>query len=697
MKRKHLKITVSLLSAVLLISTANIGLTGPFMAEEVSEQTVETEETSSEVLKVGSNSDDVRILQEQLQKLGFLSGPADGDFGSVTQSAVEMFQEAYGMDVTGEVSAEDAAFLIVSMKSTEPKPVQEQPEEETDAPEEDSQKEESGRTLTIGTADILIDPDGTCHTDINTVSEKTLAETRDIFTAVREAYRNSDKIPEQDLIPCDEDGNMIVPGQEEDPEAEITVQWTDYDTGEPVGEAETVTLKALYPEIPEDAEVFFFRNVPIIKGQDGYSVNANTVSKASMSECFNLFTSVWFAYNHSTEIPEDIETMIEVNPEDLPEGITKDMLVQDEETGAYYIGSNVLTQRASESGQEVVVTDTAGNRVTVGQTGTISSDTGSVQVRQPAQAQNGSAAPAASVSQSVSSVNHPTVSAPTPAVQNTPTQPAGNTNTSSSSGSNSVEQKLQNELNSMLDDHAINSAINSMVGQNTSQSSGTNQNVGGNTNQNTSGNIGTGSGGAGTQTTAPTPAPAPSPTSTPAPTPTQEPTPQPETAHVHNWQPVYNTIHHDAVTHQEPSYKTVHHDAVTHEEPVYEDVWVSETWEQGAFLGYKSVSYSVIVCNTCQAVFDNGAAFEAHAMGAGGGTCPGGYHTETRSYEDTNQPVYDSVYVPGYWDKVQTGTTTVTDQAAYDEQVQDGFITVVDREAYDETVVSYSCSCGATK
>ena len=47
------------------------------------------------------------------------------------------------------------------------------------------------------------------------------------------------------------------------------------------------------------------------------------------------------------------------------------------------------------------------------------------------------------------------------------------------------------------------------------------------------------------QTPVPTPAPVQTPAPTPAPTPV--PTPAP-TEHVHNWQPVYQTVHHDAVT-----------------------------------------------------------------------------------------------------------------------------------------------------
>ena len=115
---------------------------------------------------------------------------------------------------------------------------------------------------------------------------------------------------------------------------------------------------------------------------------------------------------------------------------------------------------------------------------------------------------------------------------------------------------------------------------------------------------------------------------------------------------ITHTVHHDAV------YQTIHHDAVTHEEPIYE-------YHQ--------------VCNVCGEDFGYGPdAIEAV-----------GDHSAVTDHSYSSQ-------------KVCVGSTTVTDQDAYDEQR-------LVSEAYDETIVDeqarteqrltgYKCSgCGATK
>ena len=54
------------------------------------------------MLKKGKNGDEVKTLQENLQKLGY-SVNADGDFGTVTDWAVKNFQAMFGYDVDGIV------------------------------------------------------------------------------------------------------------------------------------------------------------------------------------------------------------------------------------------------------------------------------------------------------------------------------------------------------------------------------------------------------------------------------------------------------------------------------------------------------------------------------------------------------------------------------------------------------------------
>ena len=52
-------------------------------------------------LKKGSRGEEVLILQQRLQELGYFSDAADGEFGSATRDAVLEFQRRNGLDVDG--------------------------------------------------------------------------------------------------------------------------------------------------------------------------------------------------------------------------------------------------------------------------------------------------------------------------------------------------------------------------------------------------------------------------------------------------------------------------------------------------------------------------------------------------------------------------------------------------------------------
>ena len=55
------------------------------------------------LLKLDSRGDDVRVLQSRLKAQGFDPGPVDGAFGSQTDQAVRLFQQASGLAVDGVV------------------------------------------------------------------------------------------------------------------------------------------------------------------------------------------------------------------------------------------------------------------------------------------------------------------------------------------------------------------------------------------------------------------------------------------------------------------------------------------------------------------------------------------------------------------------------------------------------------------
>lgn len=63
-------------------------------------------------LQVGSNGEDVRLLQQRLIELSYLSGSADGAYGNMTASAVKSFQREAGLSQTGIADQETQTALF---------------------------------------------------------------------------------------------------------------------------------------------------------------------------------------------------------------------------------------------------------------------------------------------------------------------------------------------------------------------------------------------------------------------------------------------------------------------------------------------------------------------------------------------------------------------------------------------------------
>ncbi|MHC5594473.1 MAG: peptidoglycan-binding domain-containing protein [Nostoc sp.] len=55
------------------------------------------------ILRIGLRGSEVLKLQQQLKKLGYLKGDADGDFGVTTEAAVKAAQQRYGLEADGVV------------------------------------------------------------------------------------------------------------------------------------------------------------------------------------------------------------------------------------------------------------------------------------------------------------------------------------------------------------------------------------------------------------------------------------------------------------------------------------------------------------------------------------------------------------------------------------------------------------------
>ncbi|MEH2258333.1 MAG: peptidoglycan-binding domain-containing protein [Nostoc sp.] len=64
------------------------------------------------ILRIGLRGSEVVKLQQQLKKLGFLKGDADGDFGETTEAAVKAAQKRYALEADGVVGGSTWEVLL---------------------------------------------------------------------------------------------------------------------------------------------------------------------------------------------------------------------------------------------------------------------------------------------------------------------------------------------------------------------------------------------------------------------------------------------------------------------------------------------------------------------------------------------------------------------------------------------------------
>lgn len=73
--------------------------------------TAPTTEAPAQTLSPGATGQQVKLLQEALNQLGYTVGTVDGNYGPATQSAVEKFQQANDLAVDGVVGEQTLAAL----------------------------------------------------------------------------------------------------------------------------------------------------------------------------------------------------------------------------------------------------------------------------------------------------------------------------------------------------------------------------------------------------------------------------------------------------------------------------------------------------------------------------------------------------------------------------------------------------------
>lgn len=76
--------------------------------------------TPAASLKLGSQGDQVRQVQEKLKALGFYKGSVDGDFGEGTEKAVIAFQKQYKLTADGKVGSQTMAKLMSAKATAKP-------------------------------------------------------------------------------------------------------------------------------------------------------------------------------------------------------------------------------------------------------------------------------------------------------------------------------------------------------------------------------------------------------------------------------------------------------------------------------------------------------------------------------------------------------------------------------------------------
>ncbi|MEH1942383.1 MAG: peptidoglycan-binding protein [Nostoc sp.] len=95
-------------------STARTGQTTRTQPNTTTKRTPGIQYTSEglPILRVGLRGSEVVKLQQQLKKLGFLKGDADGDFGETTEAAVQAAQKRYGLEPDGVVGGSTWEVLL---------------------------------------------------------------------------------------------------------------------------------------------------------------------------------------------------------------------------------------------------------------------------------------------------------------------------------------------------------------------------------------------------------------------------------------------------------------------------------------------------------------------------------------------------------------------------------------------------------
>lgn len=330
----------------------------------------------------GDTGDDVKVLQELLIKQHYLGGEADGSYGPMTVNAVKSLESEFGLDIDGIAGAEEEDLLKLTDEGLA----------------YEKRADEEGEVTMFRTVEIVKYEDGKYFVEPNTVSQNTITDAWNVLNSIEKAFKESEEVPKKDTVKVlsadpesfpegvalptldalkakaaelgedititDTSGNEVIfkaDGTGISESGKIALQEVDYDTKEAVGDPEEISLEELAPEDGAPVPAYTFRTIAVLKNEDGsYSVEPGTVSEKTLEEARKAYAAMRFAYVTSTDIPLDLEDLVEVDPNNLPDYVSTDSVILDETTGRYYIPKSVAAGGAEEVIQPTTVYNDGG-------------------------------------------------------------------------------------------------------------------------------------------------------------------------------------------------------------------------------------------------------------------------------------------------------------------------------------------------
>ena len=123
-------------------------------------------------LEQGARGEDVKRLQEKLAALGYLTGSVDGNYGPKTMAAVQSFQQASGLPVTGaaDQATQAALFAIGTLGTASYEPL----------------KYDRAVSDAVALMNARVELSGTV---MQVLTDDTYADTRGVYTVLRVAMR----------------------------------------------------------------------------------------------------------------------------------------------------------------------------------------------------------------------------------------------------------------------------------------------------------------------------------------------------------------------------------------------------------------------------------------------------------------------------------------------------------------------------